>query len=338
MIDKKILVCVVGLCGLGAQVAAHAATQDPSPATQGREQAPAASDPALRTTYKLGPDDQIMIQVSDVPDLNGKPQRLDPNGDLRLPMVGRIQAGGLTLEQLEAELTKRLKVFIQEPDVAVTITEFHSQPVSVIGAVGSSGVHQLQGRKTLVEMLSLAGGVSADAGPTVRIVRRLDEGRIPVVDAADDPTGGFSIAEIDLKSLLEARTPEKNIVLRPHDVISVPRAEMIFVVGEVGRPGPLQLNSGTSVSVLEAVSASGGVLRTASTGNARILRRTAGDQKRTEVEVDLKSIMQGKANDVPLMTGDILVIPDSKGKRAIPRALEIAIQAGLLFGTYGLVR
>src|SRR6185369_8663847 len=108
--------------------------------------------------------------------ISGKTQRLDPNGDLRLPMVGRVHAAGMTLEQLEAELSKRLAVYLQDPDVAVTVTEFKSQPVSVIGAVTTSGVHQLEGRKTLIEMLSLAGGVDAEAGATVRIARRVDVG------------------------------------------------------------------------------------------------------------------------------------------------------------------
>ena len=100
---------------------------------------PATKAPAL-TAYVLGPDDQITIQVSDAPEISGKPQRLDPNGDLRLPIVGRVHASGLTLDQLEAELVARLKEFMQEPDVAVTVTEFRSQPVSVIGA----GMHDIQ--------------------------------------------------------------------------------------------------------------------------------------------------------------------------------------------------
>jgi polysaccharide export outer membrane protein len=328
----SIAVVVVGLLR-GTDPAA----QQPVTA-QVREDEAGKRESSLRATYRLGPDDQIMIQVADVPDISSKPQRLDPNGDLKLPMVGRVHAAGMTLEQLETELTTRLKVYIHEPDVAVSVMEFHSQPVSVIGAVGTSGVRQLEGRKTLIEMLSLAGGVTTEAGPMVRITRRLDEGRIPLPDATVDASGMFSSAEIDLKSLLEARSPEKDIVIRPHDVISVPRAEMVFVVGEVGRPGPIPISGGSSVSVMEAVSASGGVSRTAASDNARILRRVAGDQKRTEVAIDLRQIMAGKANDLPLMAGDILVVPDSRGKRATARALEAAVQAGVMIGTYGLIR
>jgi polysaccharide export outer membrane protein len=278
-----------------------------------------------------------MVQVADVPDISGKPQRIDPNGDLKLPMVGRVRAAGLTIEQLEAELITRFKVYIKEPDVAVSVTEFHSQPVSVIGAVGTSGVRQLEGRKTLIEVLSLAGGVSDDAGPIVRITRRADEGPIPVEGAMPDPTGQFSMAEIGLKSLLDATSPENNIIIRPHDVIAVPRAAMVFVIGEVPKPGSLPLSGGNSVSVMEAVSASGGVLRNASPGNARILRRVEGGQKRTQVPVNLKEIMKGASNDVRLEAGDILIVPGSAGKRAATRVLEAAIQAGIIIGTYGAI-
>lgn len=297
-----------------------------------------ANDAAIRTSYVLGADDQLTIQVVDVPDISGKPQRIDPEGDLRLPLVGRIRAAGMTAEQLEAELIRRLKVYLTEPDVTVSVTEFHSQPVSVIGAVGSSGVHQLSGKKTLVEILSQAGGTSADAGPKVRVTRKAEWGRIPLPEAVPDPTGAYSTADIDLKALLNSTHPEKNITIRPNDVISVPRAEVVYIIGEVGRAGPLPLNDGPSVSVMEALSSSGGVLRTAKPSHARILRRTIEGQPRAEIQVDLEKIMLGRDKDPRLVAGDILVVPDSKSKRAIPRLLEAALQTGIMIGTYGVIR
>ena len=107
--------------------------------------------------------------MSNVPDITDKPIRIDTDGYIKLPMVGRVQASGLTPEQLEVEIIKRLKVYLEEPDVAVSVSEFHSQPVSVIGAVGTPGVHQLQGRKTLVEIIALAGGLRPDAAPKAKI-------------------------------------------------------------------------------------------------------------------------------------------------------------------------
>lgn len=295
-------------------------------------------DADLRSTYVLGPEDQITIHAVDLPDISDKPLRLGLNGDLKLPMVGRITAAGLTTEQLEAELTKRLKVYLEQPDVSVSVTEFHSQPVSVIGDVNSPGVHQIEGRKSLIEILSLAGGLRPEAGPSVKITRRIDWGRIPLADAKDDPTGKFSVAEVELKPLIEAKTPEKNITILPYDVLSVPHAETVYVIGEVNKVGPLLLSESHAMSVLQAVSSSGGILRTAAASDAKILRPVAGGPKWAEFAVDIKKILKGQAKDQTLFAGDILFVPSSTGKRAALRAVEAAVQAGTLAATYGVVR
>ena len=291
----------------------------------------------VHSIYVLGPEDSIVIHAADVPELSDKPIRLDRSGDIDMPMIGRVPAAGLTTEQLEAELARRLKVYLENPDVTVTVAEFHSQPVSILGEVQTPGVQQLQGRKTLFEVLSGAGGVRAEAGPSVRITRPLEWGRIPLPGAADDPTGKFSVAEVDVKSILEAKSPEKNIAILPYDVITVPRAETVYVVGEVAKSGPLPLGEGHSISVLTAISASGGVLRTAATQRAMILRPILGGPRRAELPVDLKKIMKGQTNDLPLLAGDILLVPDSAGKRVSARAVEAMVQVGTMAGTYAAI-
>ena len=298
-----------------------ASTPPATPAT------PPAKDQA-RATYVLGPADVVTIHAENAPDMSDKPFRVDADGELKLPMIGRIHAGGLTPEQLEAEVAKRLKVYLEEPEVTVSIAEFKSQPVSILGAVNTPGVHQLEGQKTLLEILSVAGGLKPEAASTITITRRLEYGRIPVPGAADDPTHQFSIAEINLKAVMEGKNPELNIVIFPHDLLSVPRADLVYVIGEVGHAGALPVNEGGSLTVLEAVSTSGGVTRTAAAGHSRILRPVPGQTKRTEVAVDVNKIMAGKSDDIPLLAGDILVVPGSNGKRAIARAIEAAIQVG----------
>jgi len=204
--------------------------------------------------------------------------------------------------------------------------------------VMTPGLKPLDAGKTLLDVLSAAGGLSPDAGPTVRIVRKLDQGRIPLAEARSDSASGFSTVELDARALLDGRTPEKNFVILPNDVVAVPRAAVVYVIGEVGRPGPLQLTADHSITVMEAVSTSGGVLRTAATGKVRILRRVAGQEERAEIGVDLQKMMQGKAKDLPMNVGDILVVPGSSGKRATTRAIEAAIQMGTMIGTYGVIR
>ncbi len=114
--------------------------------------------------YVLGPDDQIVIHAIDAPEISDKPVLIGTNGNITLPLIGRVQAGGLTVEQLETELNTRLKKYVQDPQVSVTVAEFRSQPVSVFGAVTKPGVIQLRGRKTLYEVLSMAGGPARDRG------------------------------------------------------------------------------------------------------------------------------------------------------------------------------
>jgi polysaccharide export outer membrane protein len=340
---------LLSACGLLSPVSARAqaaqtGTRDKTPvdardkASVTRETASLEGGSKAPSSYRLGPDDQIAIHALDLPDISDKPQRLDPNGDIRLPLIGRIHAGGMTVEELENELIEKFKAYLREPDVSIAVTELRSQPVAVLGAVGTPGVQQLEGRRTLVELLSLTGGLSADAGPTVRITRRIDQGPIPLAEATEDASQQFSTVDIDVRSLLDGRNPEKDIVIQPHDVVLVPRAEVVYVIGEVGKPGPVPLSSGNSISVTEAVSSSGGVLRTGAPKRARILRRVSGEDRRTELNVDIHRIMQGKANDVPLAAGDVLIVPDSNSKRATTRILEAAIQAGVMIGGYALVR
>jgi len=338
---RRIAILAAALLVLGLVAMAQQTPAASGPPEQTRTVAAAPQPPAgteltdqSRKTYLLGPDDAVTIHAMNAPDLSDKPFRVDADGELKLPMVGRIHAGGLTAEQLEAEIAKRLKVYLVDPEVTVSLTEFKSQPVSILGEVTTPGVHQLEGQKTLLEILAVAGGLRPDAGTTIKITRRLEYGRIPVPDAVDDPSHQFSIAEINLKAVMEAKSPEYNILIRPHDVLSVPRAQQVYVLGEVNKVGPLPLNEGQSISVLEAVSSSGGMLRTAAASHARILRPVPGQLNRTELAVDVSKIMAGKSEDIRLLAGDIFVIPGSTGKHAVARPLEAAVQAGTLVAVH----
>ena len=153
----------------------------------------------LDSGYVLGPDDQIVIHAIDSPEISDKPFLIGMNGNVTLPLIGRVQAGGLTVEQLETELNTRLKKYVHDPQVAVTVAEFRSQPVSVFGAVAKPGVIQLRGRKTLYEVLSMAGGPTETAGSSLTVTRRRENGEIPLPGATVDPTGQFSTAELNVQ-------------------------------------------------------------------------------------------------------------------------------------------
>jgi polysaccharide export outer membrane protein len=282
----------------------------------------------VRSTYLLGPEDELSLSAPELDVLPGKTVRVDGEGDLQVPMVGRVHVAGLTVQQSEQELNKRLKTYIKDPQVAIDVKELRSQPASVLGAVNSPGIHQVQGHKTLMEMISMAGGVRQDAGYSIRITRQMDWGCIPLPTATVDASGRFSVAQVNLQSIMDAKTPEENIQILPHDVITVPKAEMVFVTGEVKKSGGFILGERQSMSVLQAVSLAEGLGQTADKKHAKILRLNPGADQRVEIAVNLKGILEGKSNDVTLQGNDILFIPGNAGKKVALRVIEAAIQTG----------
>jgi len=288
------------------------------------------------STYTLGSGDQLVVRAVDVDEIDNKPVIVDIRGNINLPVIGRIHASGLTPEQLEVEIATRLKKYVNDPDVTVATAELRSQPVSVLGSVQTPGVHQLQGSKNLFEVLSLAGGLRADAGNTVKITRRLEWGRIPLPTAADDPTAQFSVASVGVKGIMTATNPQENITIKPNDVISVPKADIIYVIGAVHKPGGFMLGENESLGSLQILALAEGLERTAAPKRAKIMRAVAGSANRSEIQVDLKDILAGKASDIPLKADDILFVPTSATKNAALRSLEVAIQVGSGVAIYGI--
>ena len=285
--------------------------------------------------YVLGPDDQIVIRVIDAPDISDKPVLIGTNGDITLPMIGRVKAGGLTVEQLETELNTRLKEFIQEPQASVTVTEFGSQPVSIFGAVEKPGVVQLRGQQTLYQVLSMAGGPREDAGSILTVTRPRQNGDIPLPGAKLDPTGQFSSAELNVQEILEGKNPSANIEIKPNDIISVSEgsSNMIYVVGDVGHGGGFTLGGARNVSVLRALSLAGGLGRTAKADKARVLRQMPGEPKPIEIAVNIPRMLSGKAEDVALVPDDVLVVPTSSRKafttNFVPATLQTLVGASI---------
>ena len=303
--------------------ATQALGQTPTKEGQGAE-----STSATAGNYMLGPGDTLSIWALELDEISKGPFRVDTSGFVNIPLAGRVAAAGLSISQLESEIEKRLKTYQLRPAVSVSIVEFRSQPISIIGAVNAPGVHHLEGQKTLVEALSAAGGLRADAGSTIKLTRQLAYGRIPLKSAADDQSGSYSVAEVKVKTILEASDPAENIYVAPNDVISVPPAEMIYVVGEVQRSGGFTLAETESISVLQALSLAGGLKSSASAKAAVILRSHPGSPVREHEPLNLKRTLEGRGEDTPLHPGDILFVPVNKPKAIALRTIEAAISAG----------
>jgi polysaccharide export outer membrane protein len=280
------------------------------------------------STYALGPGDQVTVSVLDLDEMGKDPYRIDMRGNLTLPLVGSIPVTGITVEQTADVIREHLGKYLKNPDVTVRLLEERSQPVSVLGEVRNPGVIQLMGRKSLFEILSLAGGLNPDAGYVIRITRQMQWGKIPLPDAQLDETGEFWIAEVSVKEIINGSSPKKNIPVKPNDVITVPKGEIVYVLGAVKKSGGFVLGGTEKVTVLQALAMAEGLDRFASTGNAKIVRKKTGTSKPIEIGIDLKKVLQGKKEDIQLANDDILFVPVSGTKQAVTRTVEAGVNIG----------
>jgi polysaccharide biosynthesis/export protein len=294
-----------------------------------------ASMPTEPEAYVLGPEDQIVVRVFHAEEFSDKPIQIGNDGVITLPFLGAVKAAGLTVRQLERNIASDLSRYLKHPQITINITEYRSQPVSVLGAFNSPGVQQVKGSKTLLQMIAMAGGLRADAGNQATIVRQKQWGAIPIPSAHSDDSGNVSVAVVNLKDLLSAKDSAIDITIRPNDTISVPRSALIYVVGEVNKAGGFPLQEAESLSAMQALSLAGGMTRTAAPKHARILRSKPGQVDRTEIAFDLRKITDGTAPDVALTADDILFIPNSIPKSAALRAAEAAIQIGTGVAIFG---
>jgi polysaccharide export outer membrane protein len=278
--------------------------------------------------YLIGSGDLLGIDVFDVPELS-RDVRVNETGYFSLPLMpSKVRAAGLTPFQLQDKLAELLQTngLVSTPQVMVSIKEQHSQPITVIGAVKTPMVIQALHRTTLLQALSQAGGIGEDAGTTVIVTRAA----IDASDSAHPDDVSSSPApqtfSINLSDVLESGDARFNIPLLGGDVVSVPRAGIIYVVGAVNHPGGFLLqNDLDHMTMLKMLSLAGGTTSTAKMNHAVILRKNPDTGKRDQVPVDLGKIMHLKTQDVQLQANDILFVPDSPGLRALHRAGDVGV-------------
>jgi len=290
------------------------------------EQPPAAMTPE----YRIGPEDLLEVTVFDAPELN-RTLRVSAGGEISLPLIGPVRAAGLTPRELELVLEELLRrAFMKDPQVGVHVSEMQSHPVSVVGAVKKPGVFQIRGPRSLLEVLSLAEGLAEDAGDSVVVMRggalvppAHPEAETPPADAP--PSNRSAGLEINLKRLLESGDARYNIPVYPGDIVKVPRAGIVYVLGEVRKPGGFILKTNETISVLQAIALGEGLTRTASKGRARIIRTDEQTGQRTEIRVDLGQVFNGKAPDPVLEPRDIVFVPNSAARGVLYRGAEVGL-------------
>ena len=278
--------------------------------------------------YTIGSGDLLGIEVFDVPELS-REVRVNETGYISLPLMpSKVRAGGLTPYQLQDKLAELLQGngLVSAPQVTISLKEQHSQPITVIGSVKTPMVIQALRRTTLLQALSQAGGIAEDAGSTVIVTRAIpdvaeSEDQVDVPVPADPQS--FTI---NLSDVLESGDSRFNIPLVGGDVVSVPRAGIIYVVGAVNHPGGFLLqNDLEHMTMLKMMSLAGGPTNTAKMKNAVILRKNPATGKREQVPVNLNKVMHLKEQDAELQANDILFVPDSSGLKALHRAGDVAV-------------
>ena len=251
--------------------------------------------------YEIGPEDVLEIMVWDHDDLT-REVYVSQEGEFSYPLIGKVHADGLSVAQLEKKIRDRLSEgFIVDPQVTVTVKEYKSKRVFVMGEVGGPkgsgkgpGAYPLTGKTTLLEVLSLAGGPTKDAGSEVIIVRPKNKkgNPTPLKKAKED-----EIITINLRKLLEGNT-SRNIYLETNDTIYLPKAEFFFVFGEVKNPGKYNLEKGTTV--LKAITTAGGVTEKAAINKTKVVREKGG--VKAEISVEMTD---------PVEPEDIIMVPES---------------------------
>ncbi len=246
--------------------------------------------------YRIGPGDVLEITVFQVEELNLK-VRVNGRGTVIVPLLGEIDVGNKTVVDMERLLAEKLgENYLHDPQVSVFVSEYRSQKITVMGAVKEPAVHIVRRPHSVLELLSMSGGLNEKAGHQIYVQTLTEDAK------TKDATAQNLI--IELKKLLENTTPEFNLILRGGDSVYVPEAGVVFVEGAVRKPGAYQMHGETNV--LKAIALAGGVEFDAKEGSIQVFRRGAGDDQ--VVEVDLKAIRDNRVTDLRLLDGDIVVV------------------------------
>lgn len=287
-----------------AQLAAANASSAEISSTPTAQKAIDKSGPTLR----LGAGDLLNISVYGVPDLSTK-ARIGSNGDVYLPLIDHVELAGLTVNEAQATIEKRFSDggFLVDPHVTVLVEEYASQGVNVLGAVNRPGVYPVLGRQRLLDVVAAAGGLSDKAGQTAVLYHKDHPALMTTVSLRENAMGDNNNVALVL----------------PGDTIIVNKADVVYVVGDVGHPSGLIMEGG-NLTVLQAIALVGGTTRTAKMNGVKIIHK--GDNGMTETSVPLKKILQAKAPDVPMQPNDILFVPSSAAKTAMTRSVDTIAQ------------
>ena len=352
---------VVKACGLGVAIYlfagiamawgqdAQTAPADPSVADS---KVPAASTPAPNTQsisiaeYTVSPEDLLEVVVMDVPEVS-RTYRVSSNGFLNLPLLSEpVLASGQTLEQLSQLIATKFRDagMLNNAQVSVSLKETRLHTVLVSGEVKSPGSYPIYGPSRLIEVLVKAGGISPSAGDDAIISRGVVGAKADVTESARtggvNPSANGQSFTLHIRKLVDTGDDTTNVLLYPGDRVTVQRAELIYVMGAVGRPGGYVLSDTRQhVTVLKALAMAGDVTNVGKRGRILLLRKdpTTQGEKRQEIPIDYTGMVKGKLVDIRMVPDDILFVPESGGLKALHAATTSAIAVASTGGAALLV-
>ena len=289
------------------------ATTDPSATSNGQAKR-AAKTASPSATIKIGPGDLLEITVFDVPEMTQQ-VRVGADGKVELELIGNTALAGLTAQEAAKTIARELRdqKFLLHPQVNVMVKEFASQGVSVMGEVQHPGVYQVLGPRSVIDVISMAGGLTNVADTRITVKRRSGtEDKVTVKLKTDDPDTSLS----------------NDVEIYPGDLVLVPRAGIVYVLGDVNKPGGFVMQDSGKISLLQALAQAGGPNKTASLSKSVLLRKRAQGQGYVPHPLDVSKIERGQGEDLELGPNDILFIAGNKLKGVLANTQSIATSIG----------
>ena len=328
---------IVGICSLAQVGYASGPVQQEKPQSGQSTQAPPMQQQksssargsgvlvSLEQDYRIGANDVIEVQIDNAPELS-RSFRVTAAGTFLMPYLGRITAAQKTPEELAQLITDGLRGdYLKDPKVTVAVKEYNSRSFFIQGAVHSPGVFQIEGKPSLLELITLAGGLAENHGSTAFIIHKLKHpasASEPGNNVTSSPTQvadhgaeaeevpKYELRSANINGLLKGRF-EQDTFVEPGDIVNIPPSDVFFVAGEVNKPGSFVLKEGTTLR--QAISLAQGTTMNAG-GDRGVIFREGPTGKREELKVDVAAVMNGKKPDVPILANDIVMVPNSRMK------------------------
>jgi polysaccharide biosynthesis/export protein len=319
-VSFAIIAVLISSLGL-AQSSASQNTNSP-PAAGTNSTAAKSDDQVSPPAYEplIGIGDLLKISILGITDYDQQ-LRVGGNGDVFLALAGSVHIAGLTIEQAQQVIRKRLVDggYFADPQVSVFEQEYATQGVSVLGEVQKPGVYPLTGPRRLFDVLSLAGGTSPKAGQVVSISHRNEPKSLRTVTLSNDPNTNI----------------EADVEILPGDTVVVTKAGIVYVVGAVKTSTGIVLENSGGITVLQAIATAGGTSPMAALNNTKIIRKSPTGP--VEIPIQLKKILAAKSPDMKLEAEDILFVPSSAGKTAAGMALDAGLRLATTVAAYAVI-